>query len=88
MQVHFFSQFHRHLVETLNGIRYAVHRFETFTYNSVDRGPGKCELQTNSMSIPRRVGEQKEIPHYSQNPRRLPMSHLSTLLSPTLLEVE
>ena len=56
MQVHL-SKFARHLVETLNRIRYAVYRFETFTYNPVDRGPGKCELQTNSVSIPRRVRE-------------------------------
>ena len=29
--VHLFSQFTRHLVETLDRIRYAVRRFETFT---------------------------------------------------------
>ena len=54
MQVHLSSKFARHLVETLDRIRYVVCRFETFTYDPVDRGPGKCELQANSVSIPRR----------------------------------
>jgi hypothetical protein len=53
--VHLSSQFTRHLVETLDRIRYAVHRFEAFTYDPVDRDPGKCKLQTNGVSIPRRV---------------------------------
>ena len=59
--VHLSSQFTRHLVETLDSIRYAVYRFETFTYDPVDRDPRKCELQANSVSIPRRVRKQKEI---------------------------
>ena len=55
-RVHLSSLFTRHLVETLDRIRYAVYRFETFTYDPVDRDPGKCELvQTNSVSILRRV---------------------------------
>ena len=61
MQVRLSSHFTRHLVETLDRIRCAVHRFETFTYNPVDNDPGKLELQTNSVSIPRRVRERKEI---------------------------
>ena len=48
-------------METLDRIRYAVRRFEAFTYDLVDRDPGKCELQTNNVSIPRRVREQKKI---------------------------
>ena len=55
------SQFTRHLVETLDRIRYAVRHFETFTNDLVDRGPGKCELRTNSVSIPRQVREQKKV---------------------------
>jgi hypothetical protein len=61
IQVHLSSKFTRHLVETLDRIRYAVHRFETFTYDPVDRSPGKCELQTNSVSISRREREKREI---------------------------
>jgi hypothetical protein len=52
MQVYLSSQFTRHLAETLDRICYAVYRFETFTYDPVDRDPGKSELQTNSVSIP------------------------------------
>jgi hypothetical protein len=37
------SQFSRHLVETLDRIRYAVYRFEAFACDPVDRDPG-CEL--------------------------------------------
>ena len=48
MQIHLSSQFRRHLVETLDRIRYAVCRFEAFTYDPVYCDPGKCELQTNS----------------------------------------
>ena len=44
IQAHLSSQFSRHLVETLDRIRYTVHRFEMFTYDLVDRDPGKCEL--------------------------------------------
>jgi hypothetical protein len=50
MQVHLSSQFSRHLAETLDSVRHAVYRFETFAYDPVDRDPGKCELQTNSQS--------------------------------------
>ena len=57
IQAHLSSQFSRHLVETLDRIRYTVHRFEMFTYDLVDRDPGKCELQTSGVSIPRRVGQ-------------------------------
>ena len=46
MQDYLSSRSTRYVVETLDCIRYAVYRFETFTYDSVDRGPGKCELQT------------------------------------------
>jgi hypothetical protein len=49
MQV-YLSQFSRHLVETLDRIRYAVYRFETFTHDPVDRDPGKCELQTKCVN--------------------------------------
>ena len=41
------SQFIRHLVETLDRIRYAASRFETFTYDLVNGDSWKCELQTN-----------------------------------------
>ena len=58
--VHLTFQFTRHLVETLDRIRDAVHRFEAFTYDLVDRDPGKCELRTSSVSIPR-VCEQKKV---------------------------
>jgi hypothetical protein len=61
MQVHLPTQFTRHLVETLDRIRYAVHGFEAFTYDPVDHDPGKFELKTNSESIPRRVRKQKEM---------------------------
>ena len=61
MHVHLSSQFSRHLVETLDRIRYAVHRFEAFTYDLVDRDPRRFELQTNRVSIPRRVRERKEV---------------------------
>ena len=61
MQVRLSSHFTRHLVETLDRVHWAVYRFETFTYNPVDNDPGKLELQTNSVSIPRRVRERKEI---------------------------
>ena len=61
MQVHLSSQFNRHLVETFDRIRYAVYRFETFTYDPVDRDPGKCELQIIRVPIPRGVPGQKEI---------------------------
>ena len=61
VQVHISSQFSHHLVETLDRIRYAVHRFKTFAYSPVDRDPGKCKLESNSVSIPRRVPEQKKI---------------------------
>ena len=44
MQVRLSSQFTRHLVETLDRIRYVVYRFEAFTYDPVDCDPGKCEL--------------------------------------------
>ena len=47
MRVLLSSQFSRHLVETLDRIRYEVYRFETFTYGPVDRDPGNCELPTN-----------------------------------------
>ena len=47
-------------METLDRIRYAVRHFETFTYDLVDRVPGKCELRTNSV-IPRRVHEQNKV---------------------------
>jgi hypothetical protein len=57
MQIHLSSQCSRHLVETLERIRYAVYRFKTFTYDPVDHNPGNCELQTNSVSIPRLVRE-------------------------------
>ena len=50
MRVRLSSQFSHHLVETLDRIRYAVYRFETFTYDLVYRDPGKCELQTNSVN--------------------------------------
>jgi hypothetical protein len=50
MQICLSSHFIRHLVETLNRIRYAVYRFETFTYDPVDHDPGKFELQTNSVN--------------------------------------
>jgi hypothetical protein len=61
MQVHLSSKFTHHLVETFDRIRYVVYRFKTFTYDPVDRGLGKCELQTNSVSITRRERERKEI---------------------------
>ena len=50
-------------MQTLDCIRYAVYRFELFTYDLVNRDPGKYELQTNnaSVSIPRRLREQQEI---------------------------
>ena len=48
--VHLTFQFTRHLVETLDRIRYAIHRFEALTYDLVDRDPGKCELRTNSVN--------------------------------------
>ena len=57
MQVYLSSQFSRHLVEALDRIRYAVYRFEAFAYDPVDRDPGKCELQTIRVSIPRGVTE-------------------------------
>ena len=63
MQVDLSSQFTRHLVETLNRIRYAVYRFEAFTYDLVDCDPGKCELQTNNVSIPRRGARAKGDTH-------------------------
>ena len=50
MRVRLSSKFSHHLVETLDRIRYAVYCFETFTHNPVDRGPGKCELQTISVN--------------------------------------
>jgi hypothetical protein len=50
MEIRLSSQFTRHLVVTLDRISYVVHRFEAFTYDLVNRGPGKCELQTNSVS--------------------------------------
>ena len=52
MQVHLSSQFTRRLVETLDCIRYAVNHFEAFTYDPVDRDPGKRELQTNKCVNP------------------------------------
>ena len=50
MQVHLSSQFSRHLVKTLDRIRRTVYRFEAFTYDAVDRDPGKGELQTNMVN--------------------------------------
>jgi hypothetical protein len=44
IQVHFPPQFTRHLAETLDRIRYAVDRFEAFTYGPVDCRSGGCEL--------------------------------------------
>ena len=46
-QVHAYSQFSRHLVETLDRICDAVHRFETFTYRPVDHSFWMCELHYN-----------------------------------------
>ena len=43
-------QFVRHLVETIDRISYAVHHFEMFTYDPIDRDSGKCELRTISVS--------------------------------------
>ena len=58
MQIHFT----RHLVETIDRIRYAVHQFETFTHDLVDRDSGKCELQTISVNPTRgKLPEQKKI---------------------------
>ena len=56
MEAHL-SQFTRHLVETLDCIRYAVYRFETFTYDLVDHNLGKCELQANSVNPARVKGD-------------------------------
>jgi hypothetical protein len=44
MQIHLSPQFSRHLMETLDRIRHAAYRFEAFTYDPVDRDPGKWEL--------------------------------------------
>ena len=59
-QVHLSSQFTRHFVETLDRIRDAVHLFEMFTYDPINGYSGKCELQTISVSIPRRVPDKKK----------------------------
>ena len=58
MQVHLSSQFSHHLVKALDGICYAIYRFEAFAYDPVDRDPGKCELQTMSVK-PTRVTRAK-----------------------------
>ena len=70
MQVHLSSQVTRHLVETLDRIRYTVCHLETFTYDLVGRDPRKSELQTNSLSIPQLVREQKELATHAGSDRQ------------------
>ena len=48
------------MVETLDRIRDVVHLLQMFTYDLVDHDPGRCELQTISVSIPRRVPDKKK----------------------------
>ena len=82
-QVHPPSQFNRHLVETLDRIRDTVRLFQKFTYDPVDRDPGKRELQTIRMSIPRRVPDQKQIltsaaattASFHENPANVAFAH-------------
>ena len=82
-QVYLSSQFSCHVVETLDRIRDAVGLFQIFTYDPVDRDPGKCELQTIRGSIPRRVPDKKRHSRWQRRPRRPSTSVSPMLLLPT-----
>ena len=50
MQVRLSSQFSRHLVETIDRIRYAVYPFEMVAESAINREPRGCKLQTKGVS--------------------------------------
>ena len=85
VQVHLSSQFSRHLMKTLDRIRYAVYGFEAFAYDPVDRDPGKCELQTIRLSFPRGVPEKMRYSRWQRQPRHPSTCHTPMLLLPTLV---
>ena len=51
------SQFSYHFVETFDRVRHTADRFESFTYDPINRDSGKCELQTIRVSVSRNTNE-------------------------------
>ena len=53
-------QFAVHLLETLDGIRYAVGHFQMIAESAINRESRSCKLQTNAVSSRRGAPELKE----------------------------